>query len=181
LNLNCPSCVERSVRTCILTNFVLFMHSAHFMLTLLSCSARARLVEGSVTSMRTFPASFNLAWHDVISLMSYGDQTTSIMIGYCSLQSLGFLTSLVKAGPMESKSNLFEFFVDIIGGERLPVSPQEETVRVKVSSGPAMSGGTSGTGCKFPKQTALSPSSLSRPSRPVWPAQLHFLLPSPDE
>lgn len=51
------------------------MRSAHRMLTLLSCSASMRLVEVSVTSMRKFPTSFNWAWHDVPSFISYSIQT----------------------------------------------------------------------------------------------------------
>lgn len=55
----------------ILTNMAFLTYSAHCMLTLLNCSARPRLVELSVTSMRKFPASFNWAWHEVHSLISY--------------------------------------------------------------------------------------------------------------
>lgn len=68
--------MERAVSACILTNIVFFMHSAHCMLTLLSCSARARLVDDSVNSMSKFPAWFSLAWHDVHSLIPYGNQST---------------------------------------------------------------------------------------------------------
>lgn len=88
--------MERAVSACILTNIVFFMHSAHCMLTLLSCSARARLVEDSVNSMSKFPAWFSLAWHDVHSLIPYRNQSTKNQTKIKKKKSGGCKASLLQ-------------------------------------------------------------------------------------
>lgn len=150
------------------------MHSAHCMLTLLSCSAIARLVVDSVTSMRKFPASFNLAWHDVHSLMSYSKQTnrSKQRRKWFQFQTLDFIVRVIK--------DYFELFIDRIPDKRLPSSPPQDTGQVSVSV-PATSVEKRGTCCKSPTLTPLSPSSIWQPSQAVWSVPLHVLLPSPDE
>lgn len=151
------------------------MHSAHCMLTLLSCSDRARLVEDSVTSMSKFPASFNLAWHDVHSLISCRKHVI-IRLFFCRI-NLWFA-----ARGYTVYEYTFQLSDTRLQSElRLPASLQQETGRVNVSSVLATSAEKWCSCCKSPTQTRLSPSSLSQPSQPVWANQLHSLLPSPDE
>lgn len=69
LNINIRCCMRSNA--CLLTNTVFLMCSAHDLLTLLSCSVRAKLVAISLTSIRKFPASFNWAWREVHSFTPY--------------------------------------------------------------------------------------------------------------
>lgn len=75
------------------------MHLAHCLLILLSCCTRPWLVEGSVTSMRRFPALFRFAWHADHSLTSCSQQTHQLTTCCCGSQRNRGATDWIKYGP----------------------------------------------------------------------------------